>query len=181
MCRRLPSRGLRPLFYLLPVLLVVAPELLELPVPDVVDVEPSSLVVPLVLELFDEPLLVLVELDPSLVLEPDPVELVVEPVPELLVLELLLLVVLEVLFELPLPVLEDESELVAVESVVLLVVLEFVFVVWADSDSVVFSDWAFSSGFSASLCSWVVWVCSVLTGSCVRPGVAPMPLPWVSA
>ena len=159
--------------YLLPVLLVVAPEPLELPVPDVVDVELLFLVASLLLELFDES---------PLAPEPDPVELVVEPVPELLVPELLLVVVLEVLFELPLPVLEDdEPELVAVESVLPLVVLEFVSVVWADSDSVVFSGWAFSSGFSASACSWVAWVCSVLTGSCVRPGVAPMPLPWVSA
>ena len=154
--------------------LVVAPEPvepLELPVPFVADVEPLPLVESVLLEELDESL-VLEEFEPLLVLELDPVELVVELEPELLP-------VLELLLELLFPELEDVPELLVVESVVLPVVSEFELVsgVWVESDSADFSDLSVSSGFSASVCSFVVCACSVAVVSCVRPGVVPMPLP----
>lgn len=162
---------------LVPLVVVPEPvEPLELPVPFVADVEPLPLVESVLLEELDESLL-LEEFEPLLVLELDPVELVVELEPELLLeLELLLL---ESLFELLFPELEDVPELLVVESVVLPVVSEFelVSVVWAESDSADFSDLSVSSGFSASVCSFVVCACSVAVVSCVRPGVVPMPLP----
>ena len=165
-------------------LLVVAPEPvepLELLVPFVVDVELLLLVESVLLELFDE-LLVLEEFEPLLVLELDPVASPVVLELELL-LEFELLLLLESLLELLFPEFEDVPELLVVESVVLLVEseLELVSVVWVELGSAGFSGWAVSSGFSVSVFSCVVCVCSVVVVSCVRPGVVPMPLPSVSA
>jgi len=145
-------------------------------------VEPLSVLEPLALELWDEPLDPEPELELELpvpeFVEPPVVELL-EPEPELLpVLELSLVLEPELLLELELPEFEDSPEPLVDESVVLLVVSELESLFSVDSDVVGFSDWVVSWGFSASV--WVAWVSSVVV-SCVRPGVVPMPLPWVSA
>ena len=123
-------------------------------------VEPLSVLEPLALELWDEPLDPEPELELELpvpeFVEPPVVELL-EPEPELLpVLELSLVLEPELLLELELPEFEDSPEPLVDESVVLLVVSELESLFSVDSDVVGFSDWVVSWGFSASVssCCW---------------------------
>lgn len=172
--------GLPPARYFLFAVAVVA---LVLPLAEAVELVPPLLpVLPefeVSVEPLDESLLVVpvVELPVPELLELSVVEFEPLPVPELsLVVELLLPE-----FELLSVPLALDSCCVAESPVdefeVSAVVSEVEPVLSVSSDSVGFSGWVVSWGFSAS--GWVVWVCVVV--SCVRPGVVPMPLPSVSA